>query len=249
MNINWNNNIEVFIKNPHLFGHYLGYDQLVPMHTEWIKQAWLDDSCKGIQAHRNSFKTTSIIIVGSIWYLLFFDCNETILYARKIVEDASKVVATIRDHFESKEIRLLSKFIYQKDDLRTDNWSSKSITMAFKQTKTPEGNIESRGITGTMTGSHYDKIFADDFVDLNDRTSKVEREKTKHYVREFFNVKKLDGRVFYSGTPWHKNDAWSILPEPVKFPIGSVPIIGYYGDELEETIKTLRPSLGASLFS
>jgi hypothetical protein len=51
------------------------------------------------------------------------------------------------------------------------------------------------------------------------------------------------------GTPWHKENAWPILPEPVKYPIGTVPIKGYHDHGLDEIKRELRSVLTASLYS
>jgi predicted phage terminase large subunit-like protein len=239
---------ELFIEKPHLLGVYLGYPDLIDLHSKWINTAWLDKSKQAMQAHRNSYKTTSILIVGSIWYLLYFDPNATILIIRKSDTDAQKIVRTLRDHFQSNKVIGLFNSIYCVNRLDTDQWSSSSLKLSIKTTKTPEGNIESRGIGGAITGSHYSHIFPDDIVTRDDRYSKAERTQTKDFIRELKNIKKQGGRVFYSGTPWHKDDAWTILPEPDKYPIGTVPIKGFLPHELPAKIAELKTGNTESLY-
>lgn len=242
--------LNIYVKNPHIFGHLLGYKDLIDLHSKWIVDAWLSKDCKALQAHRNSFKTTSILIVGTIWYLLFYNPNATVLIVRKAETDARKIVLTIRNHFESDLILTFVKCIYGVTELSTSNWSSASLTLSIKASKTPEGNVEAKGTTSAITGSHYDFIMPDDIITLRDRVSKAERDWIKLFVRELANIKKEDKncKIFYSGTPWHKEDAWAILPKPVKYPIGSVSIPGYYKKDLKEKKKELLRITTKSLY-
>ena len=56
---------------PHEFGQILGYKNLGPTHSDWIKEAYFSDKDITLLAHRGSYKTTAIIIVGSIWFYMF----------------------------------------------------------------------------------------------------------------------------------------------------------------------------------
>src|SRR4030042_327670 len=247
MNIS-TDDIAIFIKYPHIFGHYLGYDRLKQIHSEWIKLAWLSP-VESLQAHRNSYKTTSVLIVGSIWYLLFFNSNATILFIRKKEGDTSKVIRTLRSFFESPEILAITSSFHGTNSLKTDNWSTQGITISLKKNKPPEGNIEGAGIGGAITGSHYDFIMPDDIITLEDRVSRASREWTKEFIRELTNMKSPIGKIFFSGTPWHKDDGWTIIPEPIKYPIGTVPIDGFMSDQLPGKITELRSGLTTSLYS
>jgi hypothetical protein len=240
--------IEKFIEKPHIFGQYLGYEDLIDIHSTWIYSGWISTKDKSLQAHRNSFKTTSILIVGILWYLLFWDRNATILVIRKSDLDAQKIVETIRQQLESKEIQIISEFLYKTPILKTENWSRRSLTIAIKETKTPEGSIDSKGTTSSVTGSHYDFIFPDDIITLKDRVSKAERDWIKDFIRELRNIKKEGGKIFFSGTPWHRDDGWTIIPEPIKYPIGSIDIKGFYKEEIESKIIEIKEGTTRSLY-
>ncbi len=243
------NEFEIFIRNPHLFGQYLGYKDLIPLHSEWINDAWINKSVKSMQAHRNSYKTTAILIVGAIWWLLFHNPNETILFIRKAETDAQKILSAIKTHLEGSKVLAIAEEIYGVKQLKTDVWSNKSIKLSIKTDTTPEGNIEAKGSTAAITGSHYGKIFPDDIITLKDRVSKAEREWIKDFVRELRNIKKEDGELFFSGTPWHKDDAWTIVPEPKVYPLGLVPIKGFMPDEIEAKKAELREGTTISLYT
>jgi hypothetical protein len=245
--------LKSYVENPHLLGHYLGYTDLIPLHSEWIVDAWLNDDCYAMQAHRNSYKTTSILIVGAIWYLLFFDPNATILIIRKAEEDAKKVIQAIQKHFLSKEIKYITKQLYGIEDLKTSRWSALGFTTALKKTITPENTIDCKGLTGNITGSHYDFIFPDDIISRKDRIYPKEREYTIDVIRELKNIIKEDGKIFYSGTPWHKMDGWKVIERsdrPIKkYPIGTVSIKGFLKKELNAKIAELKQGNTESLYT
>lgn len=244
------NDIEIFYRYPHRLGHYLGFNDLIELHTEWIYFAWFRNDIGALMAHRNSYKTTSILIIGAIWWLLFNNPDETICFIRKDFTSASTIVNAVRNLFESDALRYLMKEKKHIDDIKTKNWSASSLTISIKKIVSPEGSLEAQGITANVTGKHFGKIFADDIITLDDRISKTEREKTKIFVRELKNIPKHGGNIFYTGTPWHKNDAWEVIPvKPIKFPIGSIPISGYREQELDAKIKELKNGNTESLYN
>lgn len=241
--------IEIFIQWPHLFGHYLGYNKLLPLHGEWIKRAYYYRSLKSLQAHRGSYKTTAFVIVGAIWYLLFINPSETIGTFRKSDAEAQKIGKTVKEHFESKEVMSIVRHIYgpKVKTLKTSTWSNSSLTLSISRSKAPEGNFEARGTSGSITGSHYNILIPDDIITLRDRTSKAEREGTFDIIRELHaNVLNPGGLWLPSGTPWHKDDGWKILPEPERYPIGSIALPHITPEFIAEKKRETSQSLYAA---
>ena len=101
--------------------------------------------------------------------------------------------------------------------------------------------LVAQGIGGSLTGKHYDLIFTDDIINLQDRISKAERDRTKLIVYELMNIKNRGGRQFNTGTPWHKEDAFTIMPNIHKWDCYSTGIMSQ--EEIEETKKNMIPSL------
>ena len=83
----------------------------------------------------------------------------------------------------------------------------------------------------------------EDIVNLKDRISKAERERTKTQYMELHNIKNRSGRFINTGTLWHKEDAISIMPNVRKYDGYSTGLIAR--DKLEE----LRQSMSDSLFA
>lgn len=229
--------------NPHKLGHYLGYKDLNETHNLWIRNCWMNSKDYVLMAHRNSYKTSAVLIVGTIWYLIF-NPEATILIVRKEYEGAASIVKAILKHYESQELHELYTSLGYAD-FRVKDAKKDSITLPYKKQVTKEGNIDSMGIGGAITGRHYDKILCDDICTLKDRVSKAERDTTKEFVRELMNIKKPGGTMTVTGTPWHKDDVYSILPEADRYPIGSVKINQFTDTVIEE----IRQRTTASLFA
>jgi len=237
--------IENFILWPHVFGHFLGYDLLEEIHTRWIKYLWLSKTSRALQAHRKSYKTTAVLIVGTIWWLTFCNPEETILFLRKSWDQAAEIVKAVKNQFESEAVRYLYKY-YDVDNIRGGTWRDSAISLATKEKVTPEPNVGCLGVGGNITGSHPTKIFADDIVTIKDRVSRAERENTKLFVKELINIETVEGVTCYTGTPWHKDDAWSIIPKPEKYPVGKIEIQGFTPEKKLDYKKRLGTSLYAA---
>ena len=231
---------------PHLLGHLLGYDKLFEIHSEWIKL--LFDSKAGsttvLQGHRGSMKTTALV-VGIVRNLIFRP-NETMSITRKSFTDAQKIVSEVKQHFERDELRELFHLCGVKSP-KGAIWKDDAINVATKQRVTKERNLECYGIGTAITGAHFDKMLLDDIVTIEDRISKVKREATKNAYYEYINVAKTTatGTISVSGTPWHRNDAYEVMPPAKKYSIYDITPAILTPDQIAE-IKRTQP---ASLFA
>lgn len=241
MNFNWKpEHLEMIRDTPHLLGHMIGKDKLKKMHSEWIKDVWDDLDHNGFQAHRGSYKTTAITEVGSIRWLLFHP-NDRIAIIRKPYTEAAKTVATIKKYFQLEIIQSLFTYAHGFTP-KLITGKENSLLFNFKQVITKEGNLDAYGTDSSLTGNHYDKILLDDIVTLKDRISKAEREKTKEALREIVtNIVDPGKQVMHVGTPWHKNDAWEIIPPKQKFTTADTNILSpeEIAEKKSKTTKTL----------
>ncbi len=240
-----NEQIEIFIKQPHIFGNWLGYDLLSEIHSKWIIDCWMSGVDCALQAHRKSYKTTAVLVVGAIWWLTFANPNERIFFIRKSQDEASGVVQEIKRHFESDKLKYLYKSQYRMDEIKGAPWGNLSLNLKTHTQPSKEPSISCMGVTGNITGAHPTKIFADDIITLKDRISKAERKHTDSFVKELTNIITVDGVTCYTGTPWHPDDSWKLLPEAVKYPVGSINIQGFTPEKLTK----YKTTLGASLYA
>lgn len=223
--------------NPHIIGWMGGKDKLTTLHSRWIRYMFGSSNHRALQAHRGSYKTTSLA-VGIVWSLLF-NRNLRIGVFRKNYTDATKIVTMVKSMIMHRSIGLLFYSLYgiwPKFNIKAKD----TLVLNLKQTNTPEGNIEARGWDFNITGAHYDSIQADDFVTLKDRNSRAEREHTKEVLRELrANVIDPSKPCSFWGTPWHKEDAWTLCPTPVYFDVYSTGILS--DEEIEYKKKVTTP--------
>jgi len=199
--------LQIVADEPHKLGWLIGRDKLNPIHSEWIKYCWDSDEPRALQAFRGSYKSTSVLLIGCIRWMLFHP-DDRIGIIRKNASAAKEYTNTIATAMELPEIKELFRYAhgaYPKIVRQRDgryHWN-------FKKTLTPEGNITPLGIDGALTGAHFDKVLTDDIITVKDKLSRAERERTKEMVHEIAtNIIDPGKGSTWIGTPWHREDAW-----------------------------------------
>lgn len=231
----------MFLKEkPYKFGHLVGFTKLTELHNRWIIDMVRGEGDKTLQAHRGSYKTTCVSIALSLIIVLL--PNLRILFMRKTDTDIKEIVSQVKKILLSEQMRYFVKTIYGVDlklTVATANEISTNLT------NDPRGTSQLVGIGmgSSITGKHFDRIFTDDIVNVQDRISKAERDRTKVAYQELQNIKNRGGRIFNTGTPWHKDDAFELMPNPEKWDCNSTGLMS------EEEIDGLRKCMAASLFA
>lgn len=229
------------IASPAALGWALGYKDFRPeLHGEWIRKMVTNDSDMTLQAHRGSYKTTCLCI--AIALMMIKNRRQNIIFLRKTDADVAEVVTNVD--------RILRHPVFQEIYLAltgTELGIVKSTNTEITTTayNAPKGSAQllGIGIGGSLTGKHADIIITDDIVNLKDRISRAERDRTKAVYQELQNVKNRGGRIVNTGTPWHKEDAFSLMPEPERYDCYSTGML------TEDQIEALRKSMAPSLFA
>jgi hypothetical protein len=229
---------------PHLLGTYLGYDRLVDIHSEWIKYCWTAEEDVSLQAHRGSYKTTAVAIVGAIWWLLFH-FNDRIILIRKDFTAASDILKVITRQMKTSAMHTLFYEIYGFDyEIIMDR--ADKFQWSLKDTQTKEGNINAFGMSPNITGTHGDKVLCDDIITLKDRLSQAERNTTDEFIRELrTNIIDPGQAIAFNGTPWHKLDGWRLLPEPKKYTISQTTLKAFTPEHIKHLREVTTPVLFA----
>lgn len=234
--------IEYLYDAPVVLGHLLGFDKLEELHNEWI-QLMIDNTPedKTLQAHRGSYKTTCVSLALAIIIIAF--PNDRTLFMRKTNTDVEEIVAQVKKILQSKFVAAIVGAIYKvKLKLTVDNATEISTNLVENDIK-GTSQLVAIGMGSSITGKHFDRIFTDDIVNVEDRTSKAERRKTKIAYQELQNIKNRGGRIFNTGTPWHKDDCFTIMPEAMKYDCYSTGLIS------KEELQALKNRMTASLFA
>lgn len=228
-------------KRPAEFGRMLGFTKLGRIHNDWIQEMAYGTEDHTLQGHRNSYKTTCLSIALALIIILL--PNKRTLFMRKTDDDVKEIIKQVRNILTDKRTVYIVFIIYGVSlKLTVDNAMeiSTNLTTDIKGTS----QLVGLGAGSSITGKHYDYIFTDDIVNLKDRLSRAEREKTKQIYQELINIKGQGGRIFNTGTPWHKDDAFTLMPEPEKWDWTKTGI--FTQEEIEEIRDNLSPSLFAA---
>ena len=232
--------LNLISKSPVTIGQWEGYTLLQDLHNEWLREFLFSTEYVSIQAHRGSYKTTVLGIFFALHVLTAPD--ELLLYARKTDSDVKEVMKTTQNILKSGAFQRLSKELYGVPLLLTKETANEVSTNLQRSIKgAPQ--ILGVGCGSSITGKHADVVVTDDIVNLKDRVSRAEREHTKAFYMELQNVKNRGGRFINCGTPWHKEDAFLLMPNLQKFDCYSTGLID------RDTLRDIEQSMTPSLFA
>lgn len=225
--------------NPIEIGHWVGFNDLTELHNGWLKGFLYGTEDQTLQGHRGSYKTTTLALFFAIH--LVIKPNETVLFFRKA--DVAEVIRTTGNILKSGCMQRIVNILYKKD-LRFYKLSNWEITTNLQTHIVGTSQLTGLGLGTSITGKHADIVVTDDIVNINDRISAAERETTKIRYQELQNIKNRGGRFINTGTPWHQDDAFTLMPNPVKYPWNETGLISK--EEAEEIKSHMTNSLFAA---
>lgn len=229
------------IEHPAALGWALGYTGFTEaLHGEWIRKMVTARQDMTLQAHRGSYKTTCLCV--AIALLMIKERDKNIIFLRKTDADVAEVVQNVERILLSPVFQAIFKAL-SGEELKITKSTNTEITSSAYSAPRGSAQLLGMGIGGSMTGKHADIIITDDIVNLKDRQSRAEREHTKAVVQELRNICNRGGRFINTGTPWHKEDAFTLMPEPDRYDCYQTGLL------TKEQIETLRRSMSPSLFA
>lgn len=231
---------KILTERPVELGRLIGFDRLTNLHNNWIRQMIWGKQDETLQGHRGSYKTTCVSIALAL--IMILKPRLRIAFIRKTDDDVKEIIKQTRNILLSGELACFTEALYgTRIKLIEDN--AVALTTSLVKDIKGASQLTGFGTKSSVTGKHYDLIFTDDIVNKEDRASRAEREKTKLFYQELINLKNRGGRIFNSGTPWHPDDAFSLMPEAQKFDCYNTGLIS------EEELDELRQMMTRSLFS
>lgn len=232
--------LDLLWNEPYKIGHWVGFKDLTTLHNEWLRSFLYTDIDQTLLAHRGSYKTTDLSLFLAIHTVI--ESNENVMFFRKTDDDVTEVMIQTQKILKSGCMQQIVHTLYgtELDFLKENN--SEIHTNLCTSTK-GVSQVVGLGIGTSITGKHADIVVTDDIVNLKDRISKAERERTKTQYMELQNIKNRGGRFINTGTPWHKEDAISIMPNVRKYDCYSTGLI------TRDKIEELRQSMSDSLFA
>lgn len=236
--------VDFLLYNPVKFGKMLGFTKLGSLHNDWVMDMVKGKEDRTLQASRGTYKTTCDSIALAEIIILLPRLRS--MFMRKTDTDVKEVIKQVQKILRDGHTRYLVQCIYGVN-LQLTVASAFEISTNLITDLKGTNQLLGIGMGSSITGKHFDRIFTDDIVNVQDRISKAERERTKSIYQELQNVKNRGGRIFNTGTPWHPDDCFSIMPNADKFDCYHPEIKKIISSaELEEIKSKMLPSLFAA---
>lgn len=230
------------LKNqPYKVCHMVGFDKITLMHNEWMKELLFGKDDWTLQAHRGSYKTTVVSVAIALFMIIYPKRN--LMFIRKTLAQASEIAYQVAKILKTDIFKYFVRVIYNVE-LKIVKENSTEITTNLFQTKKGTAQFLCCGIDGSITGKHSDWVHTDDIITLKDRVSNAERKKTDNFFQELINVVNRGGKITNSGTPWHKDDTFRLMPKAIIFDCYSTGLIS--DEELRKIKNQISPSLFAA---
>lgn len=232
--------LRVLRNSPVQFGYWVGFKDLTELHNKWMISFLYGKEDQTLLSHRGSYKTTVLSLCLAL--IIVLKPSTKTLFFRKTDPDVQEVIAQVSKILKTGAVKRIVNDLYGIDFVIERDTAGVIDTNLNTSTRgTPQ--LMGLGIGTSITGKHADIVVTDDIVNLTDRLSPSEREKTKLRYMELENIKSPGGRFINAGTPWHKDDAISIMPNIKRYDCYHTGLL------TQEQIKDLQSKMTASLFA
>lgn len=229
------------MQHPAEYGRRLGYTLLRDdLHDPWIKKIVYGQGDMTLQAHRGSYKTTCVDVALS--KLMIEQRQKNIIFLRKTDDDVTEVLQAVQAAL-LHPLTQASVEVLTGKPIELYKATNKQITTSLYSRPGGAPQLLGIGLGGSLTGKHADIIITDDIVNRLDRQSRAERERTKLIYQELQNLLNPGGRIINLGTPWHKEDAFTLMPPPERWDCYQTGLLS------EEKIRDLQMKMSPSLFA
>ena len=233
--------LELLLTRPAQVARWCGLTRLTDeLHGSWLREMLLGTQDMTLLAHRGSFKTTCLSFAMAAMLTAYPRRN--LIFMRKTEEDVVEIIRQVKLLLGTDAMRHLTARIYgvpltlRKSDMYTVSTDGYAAMRGAPQ-------LLGLGTGGSITGKHADIVLTDDIVNLSDRLSGAERQRTRSVYQELQNIRNPGGRIINTGTPWHPQDAISLMPNIRRCDC-------YHSGLLsEESILRLRRTMSPSLFA
>lgn len=228
------------MKSPEDIGRMIGFNDLTTLHGEWISEMVLGTEDYTLQAHRGSYKSSCLAV--SIALIMVMYPKRNIIFLRKTDNDVAEMMGMVNKILRSDFFNHLSIMMWDRE-LRIVSESSSQLSTNLWTSPMGAPQLLGLGIKSSITGKHAWYVITDDICNKDDRESRAERERTKRQYDELQNIRNKGGRIINLGTPWHKEDVFSKMPNIHRYDCYETKLIS------KEQLEQLRQSMAPSLFA
>lgn len=232
--------VKLIKERPVEIARLVGFEDMSGLHNDWIKMMVFGKEDITILGHRSSYKTSCLSVAIALLIVLYPFKN--IIFLRKTDDDVIEVIRQVSNILKSPVFMWIIEQIYDIQlTFKADTFTKIDTCLNTSNKGAPQ--LLGIGTSGSLTGKHADIIFTDDIVNLKDRVSRAERDRVKTVYMELQNVKNRGGRLVNTGTPWHKEDCISTMPNVHKYDCYSTGLLN------KEQLQQLRAKMTPSLFA
>ena len=228
------------LKHPEWIGRAVGFPDLTEMHGEWIREMVFGREDYTLQAHRGSYKSSCLAVAIALMMVLYPTRN--IIFLRKTDDDVAEMMRMVSKMLKSEVFAGLVGSIYGTELMVTAETTEQISTNLWVS---PMGapQLLGLGIRGSITGKHAWFVITDDICNKDDRASRAERERTKTQYDELQNIRNRGGRIINLGTPWHRDDVFTKMPNIHRYDCYVTGLIS------AEKLQEIRASMPSFLFA
>jgi len=161
---------------------------------------------------RGSFKS-SVGTVAHATHTIVQNPDVRILIVSETQKNARKYVDEIKNHFEKNQrLKALYGNFVSKQKWTPDEFVVSKRIKVKKEPTVTAGSLE----RGMLTGMHFDQIYLDDVVSLNNINTPDQIRKTLNYYRMLQSILDPGGKIFINGTRYSVADLYGHILEEEK---------------------------------
>ena len=235
------NEVHTALAHPHLIGIAAGFQDLTPLHGEWIRQMVFGTRDYTLQAHRGSYKSSCLAVAISLILVIF--PNRNIIFIRKADNDVAEMMKMVEKILSGPVMKSLAGILFRGRELAITSVGADHLSTSLWTSPMGSPQLLGLGLRGSITGKHAYYVITDDICNLTDRISRAERDRTKLQYDELQNIRNRGGRIINLGTPWHKEDVFSKMPNIHRYDCYQTGLLS------AAKIDELRASMAPGLFA
>ncbi len=232
--------IRALLKHPESIGKAVGFKDLTKMHGEWIRRMVYGKGDYTLQAHRGSYKSSCLAVAIALMMVIYPKRN--IIFLRKTDDDVAEMMRMVAKILKSEVLQDIVARQYGTELILTTE-TTEQISTSLWHSPMGAPQLLGLGIRASITGKHAYYVITDDICNKEDRASRAERERTKTQYDELQNIRNRGGRIINLGTPWHKDDVFSKMPNIHRYDCYQTGLI------TPEKLQEIRKSMPSFLFA
>lgn len=186
----------------YLMGYYMG-QRCLPHRELFLDFVMGAEQDKILLAPREHWKTTTMI--GYLVWRILQNPSIRVLIIAHNQDFARDVNKTVRDWLETPTI------IRDFGDVRTKHWGKEAFTVR-RDRILKEPTCMAAGVGTGILGRHFDLVYCDDILKVENQWTDEQREKLSGWFRGTLR-RCCDGEMIITGTRKHIKDLYSVLIE------------------------------------